>query len=122
MGRIQDQVHGRFKILSGASIEELTANAARFVNEGGLAPKSIGVEFLEGARRFVLTLGYRDDEPGYAVAFEHHDLGRADSLDDLSAIEERLTAVAARAPGILCHELYINSEHEFFLVIMRLAD
>lgn len=122
MSDIHDQVHDHFKMLSGSSIEELTAQAARFVAEGGLAPKSIGVEYLEGAKRFVLTLGYRADEPGYRVAFEIRDLGRADDLSDLTGIEERLRGVAAKTPGILCHELYINAAHEFFLVIMRLAD
>lgn len=122
MPAIEDQVHDHFKLLSGPSIEALTAEAARVVAEGGLAPKSIGVEYLEGAKRFVLTLGYRVDEPGYRVTFEIRDLGRADDLADLSAIEERLGAVAAKTPGILCHELYINAAHEFFLVIMRLAD
>ncbi len=122
MGRVQDQLHGHFKMFSGASIDELTASAAQFVADGGLAPKSIGIECLEGAGRFVLTLGYRDDEPGYAIAFDVHDLGRAADLDDLSAIEARLAAVAAHAPNILCHELYINAAREFYLVIMRLAE
>lgn len=121
MGRIQDQLHGHFKMFSGTSIDELMATAARFVAEGGLAAKSIGIECLEGAGRFVLTLGYRDDEPGYPIAFELHDLGRADTLDDLSGVEGQLSAVAARTSNILCHELYINAQHEFFLVVMRLA-
>ncbi len=121
MSGIQDQVHDHFKMFSGGSIRELTDQVARFAEAGGVAAKSIGVEYLEGARRFVLTLGYRTDEPGYPLAFELHDLGRADDLGDLSAIEARMGAVAAKTPGIICHELYINAEHEFFLVVMRLA-
>ena len=121
MSHIQDQVHGRFKMFSGASIEALAATATRYVAEGGLAPKSIGVEYLEGASFFVLTLGYRDDEPGYGVSIQTHALGRADNLDDLSDIEARLTGAAARCPGLICHELYINADHQFFLITMALS-
>jgi hypothetical protein len=120
MSDVHDQVHGRFRILSGPSIEALLRQAESFVSEGKLAPKSIGVEYLEAAKAFVLSLGYRTDEPGYEVTFSHHPLCRVDSLADLGAVETAMARVAAGVAGIICHELYVDDHHQFFAIVMSL--
>jgi hypothetical protein len=64
-------------------VAALAPQLEQFVQERGVAAKSIGVEFLESARKLVLTLGYREDEEGYPVRLTSRSVGRVDSLDDL---------------------------------------
>src|SRR5687767_2089685 len=86
MANIDQQVHGKFKMFSGkleagSSIAALTKQVEEFVKSSKVAPKSIGVEYLEASKLVVLTLGYREDEAGYAVKLATVSLGNADKLD-----------------------------------------
>lgn len=89
-----------------------------FVQERGVAAKSIGVEFLESARKLVLTLSYREDEESYPVRLTSRSVGRVDGLDDLSGLESRMTEAAANLNGVLCHELFVTNDGEFVMVFM----
>lgn len=60
---VQHQSHKSFKIFAGTlgagnSIDDINEAIGKFVNENGVAAKSIGVEFLESANRLIFTLGY----------------------------------------------------------------
>lgn len=127
MTNIASQVHNRFKVFSGAlepghRIDALAKKVAEFVasSHGKVAPKSIGVEYLESAHRLIVTLGYRDDEPGYPIALHAVSLGRVDHLDgeDFSALEAKMTEAGARLQRVICHELFITEDHEFLMVFM----
>jgi hypothetical protein len=119
------QVHDRFKVFTGTpgdgSLGPLAGQVEQFVRENRVAPKSIGVEFIERVRKLVLTVGYRDDEPGYEVRLTSRSLGKVDGLDDLSGLEQRMSQMAGELNGVLCHELFVTDEDEFVMVFMARA-
>jgi hypothetical protein len=119
------QVHDKFKVFTGTpgdgNLGPIAGQVEQFVRERRIAPKSIGVEFLERDRKLVLTLGYRDDEAAYEVRLTSRSLGTVDSLDDLGGLEQRMGAVAAELRGVLCHELFVTDEDEFVMVFMAQA-
>ena len=124
MSQIQAQVHNKFKIFTGAlqpdsSIGPLADEISRFVSESKIAPKSIGVEYLESAERLIVSLGYRDDEAGYPVTLHSVSLGKVDTSGaDLYALEQKMAQASDRLPNIICHELYITDEQEMLMVFM----
>lgn len=125
MTTIEGQVHGKFRMFLGELDEERKPTAVlkeveSFVAKNGVAPKSIGVEYLEGERKAVVTLGYRDDEPGYRVKLAVKSLGLCQDLgpSGLAALEKKLGKAAASRKGIICHELYVTEESEFLVIFM----
>jgi hypothetical protein len=124
MSNIASQVHGRFKVFSGEleaghRIDGLARKVVEFAS-GKVASKSIGVEYLESAKRLIVTLGYRDDEPAYPIALHSVSLGKVDHLDgnDFTALEEKMTQAGARLSNVICHELFITEDHEFLMVFL----
>lgn len=123
MADVEAQVHQKFKVFAGAGadVAALGAQVERFVAEREVAAKSIGVEYLERAEKLVLTLGYRDDEPGYGVRITSRSLGVVDQMEDLSGLEARMEEAAGSMAGVLCHELFVTSSGEFVMVFMARA-
>jgi hypothetical protein len=124
MSQITDQVHGKFKVFAGKldannTLGPLADEVADFVRYAGVAAKSIGVEYLEAAGRLILTLGYRDDEPGYPIKLTCVSLGKVDALgSDFAALEQQMMAASAQQQNIICHELYVTGEQEFLMIFM----
>lgn len=126
MSDIQKQEHDHFKIFSGTlgadnSLGSLADEVARFVAEQKVAAKSIGVEYLEAARRLIITLGYRKDEEFYPIKLTGVPLGRVEDLatrNDFSQLESAIGEASRKVDRIICHELYITKEHEFLMVFM----
>jgi len=124
MSQIADQVHNHFKVFAGNldannSIGALADEVANYVKESGIAPKSIGVEYLEAADRLIITLGYRNDEPGYPIKLTCVSLGQIDALgNDFAELETRMQAASAQQSNIICHELYVTADHEFLMIFM----
>ena len=124
MSQIAEQVHGKFKVFAGPlgednTIGPLAGAISRFVDEAKVAAKSIGVEYLESANRLIITLGYRDDEPGYPVKVTSVSLGKIDTLgDDFALLEQEMMKASAKQSNIICHELYITEEHDFMMIFM----
>lgn len=123
-----EQVHGKFKVFVGQlegdhSISTLAGQVEKWVAEKAVAPKSIGIEYVESVGKLILTLGYRDDEPGYAVRLTCVPLEKVDHLDqaDLDRLEKEMAAAAARQLRIICHELFITATHDFHMVFMTQA-
>lgn len=121
----QTQVHDHFKVFTtttggAAGVSLLSAEVTAWVAAEGVAAKSIGVEYLEAAGVLVLTVGYRRDEPGYPVGLHAVSLGRLETLDaaSLLSLEARMAASAAGVKQILCHELFVTADREFFMVFM----
>ncbi len=128
MPSVKEQIHGKFKMFVGDLDAEkkpgaLTKEVESFVASAKVAPKSIGLEYLEGDKKLVLTLGYRDDEAGYPVSLKVTSLGKAASLgpSGLKKLEKKLSDAAASTKGIICHELYVTEDKEFLVVFMTLA-
>lgn len=123
MSEIVHQEHGKFKIFTGAlqadnTIGPLADDIAAFVAQSGAAAKSIGAEFLEAVGRIVVTIGYRDDEPGYPVKVTTASLGKIDTEGDLSHLEQAMAAAASGAGHVICHEIYVTKDHDVMMLIM----
>ena len=125
MADVAAQVHQKFKVFTGTpdqgGLGPLGGEVEQFVRDRGIAPKSIGVEFLERAGKLILTLGYRDDEPPYEVRLTARSLGIIDGLEDTAGLEQRMGAAAGELAGVLCHELFVTNEDEFVMVFMARA-
>ncbi|MEW6212457.1 MAG: hypothetical protein AB1631_29295 [Acidobacteriota bacterium] len=124
MSQIAEQVHSKFKVFAGQlqqdkTIGPLADEIERFVSSTAIAPKSIGVEYLESAQRLIITLGYRDDEPGYGVKINCVSLGKIDSFaSDFSALESAMAGASQTQRNIICHELYVTEDHDLLMIFM----
>lgn len=119
------QVHHKFKVFSGAvdtdhSLKSLGEEVAKFVAQTNVASKSIGVEFVEGAGRALLSLGYRDDEPGYPVSVETVPLGKVDALDaaNFGSLETAMERASAQFANVICHAEYVLPDGTFVMVFL----
>lgn len=122
------QIHDKFKVFVGAvttsgGIDAVAAALESFVRDARIAPKSIGVEYLEGAKKLVVSLGYRDDEAPYAVKLETLPLGKLGALDaaDVTRLETEMASATARVQSIICHELFVTETGDCRMVVMRRA-
>ena len=107
---VKQQVHEKFKVFVGADIADVGAQVREFTAGGSVAAKSIGVEYIEGSSRLLLSLGYREGESGYAVKLESRQLGSFDPTSPVSIteLEKALDATAASSSEMICHELYVS--------------
>jgi hypothetical protein len=125
MSRIDGQVHNKFKLFGGTldgdgSIATLAGQAAKWAGGANVAPKSIGVEYLESSKRVVLSIGYRDDEPGYAIKLHTVPITRIGKLDDpdVTRIEREMEKACTKLQRIICHELYVTETGDLTMVFM----
>jgi hypothetical protein len=124
MSAIEKQVHTKFKVFVGElaadrSIGDLGSKVVSFAKTAGVAAKSIGVEYLESLRKVVITLGYRTDEAAYPIRLQSVPLGKIAALaNDFSALETAMAKAADKHTNVICHELYVTEQQDFFLVLM----
>ena len=121
---IQAQVHDQFKIFVGSAFDEIGEKVARFAAENKVAAKSIGVEYLEGAERLIVTLGYHTGGDHYPIRLNAVSLGEAGSMDegrDFADLERRMSEAAQNVQNIICHELFVTTQGELVMVFMTLA-
>jgi len=124
MSAIKNQVHTKFKLFVGelaadGSIADLGIQVASFAKSAGVAAKSIGVEYLESLKKVVITLGYRTDEAPYPIRLQSVALGKLQVLaGDFSGLESAMAKAAEKHSNVICHELYITENQDFFLVLM----
>ncbi|MEW6126036.1 MAG: hypothetical protein AB1757_03150 [Acidobacteriota bacterium] len=127
MSQIESQVHNKFKVFSGElqadkTIGSLADAVAQFASDNKIAAKSIGVEYLESAKRLIITLGYRDDEEPYPIQLQSVSLGKVDaSGGDFSALEQAMANASSQLGNIICHELYVTDEQDFLMIFMTHA-
>jgi len=121
---ITTQVHDKFKVFVGQlapdqTIGKLAEEVAGFAKSAGVAAKSIGVEYLESHRRLLITLGYRDDTPGYSIQLHSVKLGKIDTqAGSFERLEKAMGEAAGKLENIICHELYLTEGDEFVMVFM----
>ena len=125
MSKIADQVHTKFKLFTGSldasgNIGALAGQVAAWAKDAKVAPKSIGVEFVEGTKQMILSVGYRDDEPGYGISLASSKIGKLGKLDagELAQLEQAMGAAAAKIKNVICHELYVTDTRDMFVVTM----
>ena len=77
-------------------------------------------QYLESSGPFILSIGYRDDEPGYEVKLNTVDLGRIEGLDPagLSKVEQAMASASSKLKNVICHELYVTEKKELLMVFM----
>jgi hypothetical protein len=120
---VKAQVHDKFKLFAGKlaadkTIGKLADEVAAFAAKSRVAAKSIGVVSEPGGR-VLITLGYRDDAEPYAIKLHSVALGKIDgAAADFNVLEKAMAETAGKYSNIICHELYVTSEHDFMMVIM----
>jgi len=125
MGQIADQVHGKFKVFTGKlasdqSLGSLAAEVEGWVKSAKVAPKSIGVEYIESSRTLLLSIGYRDDEPAYPIKLSTVRIGKIEATDaaGLAELERSMVGASNKLSNIICHELYVTEDGDLLMVFM----
>ena len=128
MSHVEDQVHHKFKLFSGGldadgTLGTLEEEVAAWARSAGVAPKSIGVEYIESAQRVILSVGYRDDEPSYPIALTSVPVGPIEGFgaEQLATLEKAMAAAAGNRGHIICHELYVTAKNHLLMVFMSHA-
>src|SRR5689334_15968229 len=118
------QVHNKFKIFTGTlaadkTLGPLADEIALFAFKERIAAKSIGVEYIESAKKLIISLGYSDDEPFYPIEVKSVPLGKVGDLGeaDVARLEQAMSA-SATEDKIICHELYVTDEGDFVTIFM----
>jgi hypothetical protein len=125
---VTHQVHGLFRVFSGASLQELIEGAVGFLTDESslVAPKSIGVTYIAATQMYVLSVGYQTDEqPGYKVTIKAVPLGEHKldgSLEAEMELEDAMEEAAAADSKVICHELFVDEHGEFGMVFMSKLD
>jgi hypothetical protein len=124
---VATQVHEHFKLFAGkldasGDIKDLADTVRNWVAEAKVAPKSIGIEFIERSKTILLSIGYREtsDEAPYAVELASTKICQVQEVgpEDLARIERGLAAAASTAKNVICHELYVTDQDDLFMVTM----
>ena len=116
------QIHNEFKLFthpytSVASITELADKVEAWVKSASVAPKSVGIEYLEGTKAVLLSLGYTRQEP-HAVKLIAESIGKIDVGGDLSAIEKKMGSFADHHKNVICHELIVTENNDLVTLLM----
>ena len=115
---IQHQVHSKFKVFVGKTLAEVGEKVQAFTQDGSIAAKSIGVEYIEGADSFLLSLGYAEGQPGYPVALTESVAGELPTNDEAEELCAALESAADGLSEVICHELYVDADSIVHLVFM----
>jgi hypothetical protein len=125
---VKAQVHEAFKLFAGkldagGHITEIAKQVTAWAASGKVAPKSIGIEFVESSKQVIFSVGYRQDEAGYGVKLASSKIGKVSALDaaELTRLERALTDAAAAQSDVICHELYVSDANELYMVTMSHA-
>jgi hypothetical protein len=115
------QIHSKFQVFITEG--PLTQGALdAFSGELRLAtmdPKSVGVEFLEGQNKTVLSIGYAEHAGHPVVTLVQENLGKVELTTQ--AVAAALTTAAEKHSNVICHEFYVTGDGTFFAVLMLQA-
>lgn len=115
------QVHSKFMIFTstpmpdGSLDPEFGASVCEALRAANLAPKSVGIEYVESQDLIVLSIGYGSSEPGYPVKLTCIPLGTVPADQRLGTA---MSEAAAQVDNVICHEFYVNKHECFFLVLL----
>ncbi|HEY1551764.1 MAG TPA: hypothetical protein VGG28_28245 [Kofleriaceae bacterium] len=125
---ITHQVHDSFKLFAGkldaaGHIGDLAKQVSAWAASAKVAPKSIGIEFLEHSKQVIMSIGYRSDEASYGISIASTKIGKIEKLDaaELVKLEGALGNAADNQENVICHELYVTDANELYMVTMSHA-
>jgi len=108
-----DLVDGKVTSPSGEAIYE-------FLQNGGVAPKSVGIEHLESKDLTIMTIGYRDDEEPVKASISQVRLGQLDLVPEV--ISTAFAKAASNEKNVICHEFYVTADGTFYAVFLTADD
>jgi hypothetical protein len=116
------QEHNKFKLFAtsyaaGAGLPPLLREIEKWVASGKIAPKSVGVEYLENSGRLIMSIGYRDDE-AYGISLHHATIGPLGDGSDFTKVEQDISKAVASLQNVICHELFITESGVLTMVFM----
>jgi hypothetical protein len=116
------QTHSKFKVFitepgsNGLINDDVPLAVSRFVDQHGVNAKSIGVEFVEGSGKVILSLGYAEGQGTAPVTVKTVGLGKLGL--DASAIEAALEKSASLISNVICHEFYVDAKGDTVAVFL----
>jgi len=121
------QVHDKFKLFIGAlddagHIKDLAAVIQEWVKTSKVTVKSLGAAVAAG--KLMMTIGYRDDEEPYEVAFHSSKIGRVGPLDadESSRFNRAIEAGTMNWPPVIGHALYVTKAGDLYLAVLQLVE
>jgi len=118
---MSDQIHSSFRVFitEGPLTQGALDTFSQDLRGSTLAPKSVGVEFLEGQNKTVLSIGYAEAVGHPVVTLVQENLGKVELTTQ--AVAAALTTAAEKHSNVICHEFYVTGDGTFFAVLMLQA-
>jgi hypothetical protein len=118
---MQNQFHDRFKLFvasyaKGIGLDQLLREVEKWIKDEKVAPKSIGIEFLDDTKTLIMSIGYKDDE-AYEVSLTTALIGKLD-LNHLEEEEKEIGAAVLKLDNIICHELFVTDTGLLHMIFM----
>ena len=110
---MQAQIHEQFKVFSGSTMGEVMQSAYNWASDGTFSPKSISVELVSG--RWVLTIGYRDDQDGHSIRIVVKSLGHFTTNEEF---EDKIHEVLDDVENVICHDMFAEFDGEVMIIVM----
>ena len=102
--------------LSGYLYTNCESNVESFINQDGIVPRSLGIEFIEPTSKVMISVGYEEDtEPNTGFGLNLVKLGL---VTDLEVTQEKMGIEASKLNGIICHEFFVDENQEFFSLFL----
>lgn len=115
----QMQIHNKFKVFEGNSIADIARTIRMFTAGGAIAAKSVAVDYVESTGKFLLCLGYAENQRGYPVKISEAVAGPVPTNGDTDPLSAAIDAQAAAIGNIMGHDFYVDSEGIVHLVFME---
>jgi hypothetical protein len=118
---MENQSHNKFKMFTaeyakGIGLDLLLRKVEKWVADNKVAPKSIGIEFLEESKTLIMSIGYRQDEK-YEISLTTALVGKLD-INNLAGCEKEVEAAVSKLNTIICHELFVTDTGLLHMIFM----
>jgi hypothetical protein len=121
-----NQEHDRIKLFvmdynGTEDFSKVMNEAGTWVATNKIAPKSIGIAYVDKDKKLVLSMGYRNDETPYLVQLSATSVGKIDFNSDLSQYEDIISDAMAASDSVVCHEMFITEDDVLHVILMSKA-
>lgn len=120
---MKNQIHSKFKFFivdytSGKLSAKTKKEILDFTNSGKIAPKSIGVEFIESNSTLAISIGFQEKKNTGKYDISIKKIGKFTGVSDVPAVEKNMEKIASKIEGIICHEFFTTSDSEMFSIFL----